>query len=304
VLVSGEAGSASRACRSSCCRTCKGSRTRLRYFCSVHRQHSPLHPCIQQIEHAAGFTRDDPPERKLAKLEVSLGDVPERDLQLIAELLLLPTGSRFPILQFAPHKKRERLMHALLGLLERLSRKLPLLVIFEDAQWSDESSRELLALVAPASPHCGSCWSTARPEFEARWTGLPHVTRVALAQLAPSRAPRSSAGSPVASRCPHGWSATSSRAPTACRVSRGIDASGAESDEAGDSRLMVGERATVPWSLQACCSRGSTGSVERAKLRRSPLRSAAFTGELLTLVADRSAPEVEQALERLGRVGP
>ena len=33
--------------------------TRLRYFCSPHHQDSALYPFIAQLEHAAGFARDD-----------------------------------------------------------------------------------------------------------------------------------------------------------------------------------------------------------------------------------------------------
>ena len=38
--------------------------TRLRYFCSPHHQDSALHPIIAQLERAAGFEREDTPERK------------------------------------------------------------------------------------------------------------------------------------------------------------------------------------------------------------------------------------------------
>ncbi len=46
--------------------------TRLRYFCSPHHQASALHPFIAQLEHAAGFSREDVPEARLAKLEALL----------------------------------------------------------------------------------------------------------------------------------------------------------------------------------------------------------------------------------------
>src|SRR5207253_8437842 len=46
--------------------------TRLRYFCSPHHQASALHPFITQLEHAAGFSREDTPEARLAKLEALL----------------------------------------------------------------------------------------------------------------------------------------------------------------------------------------------------------------------------------------
>src|SRR5207253_3390771 len=38
---------------------------RLRYFCSPHHQDSALYPFIGQLEHAAGFTRDDTTLTKL-----------------------------------------------------------------------------------------------------------------------------------------------------------------------------------------------------------------------------------------------
>ena len=59
---------------------------------------------IQQLEHMCGFTRDDTAESRLAKLEARLGDIAEHDLGLIAELSLLPTGKRFPVVQSAPQK--------------------------------------------------------------------------------------------------------------------------------------------------------------------------------------------------------
>ncbi len=40
---------------------------RLLYQCSPHHATSPLHPVIAQLERAAGFERDDPPETRLAQ---------------------------------------------------------------------------------------------------------------------------------------------------------------------------------------------------------------------------------------------
>src|SRR5437899_4185037 len=42
--------------------------TRLRYFCSPHHQDSALYPFIAQLEHDAGFARDDTVDAKLGKL--------------------------------------------------------------------------------------------------------------------------------------------------------------------------------------------------------------------------------------------
>jgi predicted ATPase len=40
----------------------------LRYFCEAHHQGSALQPFVAQLQHAAGFTRDDTPAEKQAKL--------------------------------------------------------------------------------------------------------------------------------------------------------------------------------------------------------------------------------------------
>jgi len=45
---------------------------RLRYFCSPHRRNSALFPVISQLEHAAGFLRDDTAEQKRDKLDAVL----------------------------------------------------------------------------------------------------------------------------------------------------------------------------------------------------------------------------------------
>src|SRR5262249_57779485 len=45
---------------------------RLRYFCSPHHRNSSLFPVVSQLEHAAGFVRDDTAEAKRAKLDALL----------------------------------------------------------------------------------------------------------------------------------------------------------------------------------------------------------------------------------------
>ena len=81
--------------------------TRMRYFCSPHHQDSSLHPVIAQLERAAGFEREDTPERKLDKLAALAPAAPE-DGALLAELLSLPTAGRFPPLQLSPQRKSRR----------------------------------------------------------------------------------------------------------------------------------------------------------------------------------------------------
>jgi class 3 adenylate cyclase/predicted ATPase len=159
---------------------------RLRYFCSPHLQGSPLHPCIQQLERAAGFTRGDSPARKLERLEAALlkETTSLEDIALFADLLSLPTGERYPTLQFSPQKRKEKTMEALVRQLDLLSSRHPLLMIFEDAHWSDPTTRDLLHLVVDLiAQQPIMLIVTFRPEFQAAWTSRKHVSAIVLRPL-------------------------------------------------------------------------------------------------------------------------
>jgi class 3 adenylate cyclase len=82
--------------------------TRLRFFCSPHHQDSALYPAIAQLERAAGFRRDDTSEQRLEKLEAVLlqatNDINEI-APLLADLLSIPTGSRYPTVDLTPQKR-------------------------------------------------------------------------------------------------------------------------------------------------------------------------------------------------------
>src|SRR5262249_24559207 len=105
VLLSGEAGiGKSRLVSVLHDRLAGEAHTRLRYSCSPHHQDSALHPFIVQLEHAAGFARGDTVETRLDKLHalVAPASPPVEDLALLAELLSLPVGLRYPQLTLSP----------------------------------------------------------------------------------------------------------------------------------------------------------------------------------------------------------
>jgi predicted ATPase len=107
--------------------------TRLRYFCSPHNQDSALYPFIAQLEHAAGFSRDDTADAKLGKLRALLapGTRDDDDFALLSELLSLPSSAAD--LNLSLRRKREKLLEALLNQLEAEARQRPVLMVFEDA---------------------------------------------------------------------------------------------------------------------------------------------------------------------------
>ena len=158
--------------------------TRLRYFCSPHHQDSALHPFIAQLEHAAGFARDDTVDAKLGKLRALLapGTRDGDDIALLSELLSLPSSAAD--LNLSPQRKREKLLDALLNQLEAEARRRPVLMVFEDAHWIDATSRELLDLSVDRVRHLRVLLAiTFRPEFQPPWGGRPHVMNLALNRL-------------------------------------------------------------------------------------------------------------------------
>jgi class 3 adenylate cyclase/predicted ATPase len=185
VLVSGEPGiGKSRLTAELSQRIAGEPHTRLRYFCSPHHQDSALYPFITQLEHAAGFAREDAAEAKRDKLRKLLAPAAPRgdEVELVAELLSLPNSAAG--LNLSPQRRREMLFEALLHQLEALARIKPVLMIFEDAHWIDPTTRELVDLTIDRVARLPMLLVvTFRPEFQHAWSGQPHVTVLALNRL-------------------------------------------------------------------------------------------------------------------------
>ena len=133
---------------------------RLLYQCSPHHTTSPLHPSIEQLERAAGFARDDPPEARLDKLEALLArgtNRLEQAVPLIAALLGLPTEDRYPALDLTPQRQKQLTLAALVEQLEGLAAAQPVLLAYEDVHWSDPTTQELLGLTIERVRACRCC---------------------------------------------------------------------------------------------------------------------------------------------------
>jgi class 3 adenylate cyclase/predicted ATPase len=160
--------------------------TRLRYFCSPHHQDSAIYPFIAQLQRTAGFEREDTPGDRLDKLRALLSPAspPDEDVAILAELLSIPTGDRYPPIALTPQRKKEKSFDALVRQLEALARRHPIMIVFEDAQWIDPSSRELLdRTVERVASLPVLALITFRPEFQSAWTGKPHVSTIVLNRL-------------------------------------------------------------------------------------------------------------------------
>jgi class 3 adenylate cyclase/predicted ATPase/tRNA A37 threonylcarbamoyladenosine biosynthesis protein TsaE len=188
VLLSGEAGiGKSRLTAALLERLAIEPHTRLRYFCSPQHTDSALYPIIGQMERAAEFVHGDTVEVKLDKLDALLAQTStsKQGAALFAEMLSLPNDGRYPALNVDPQQRRQKTLEALTAQVEALSRENPVLMIFEDAHWTDPTSLEMVGRVVDRVRSLPVLLIvTFRPECDPPWVGQPHVTALTINRLA------------------------------------------------------------------------------------------------------------------------
>jgi tetratricopeptide (TPR) repeat protein len=188
VLISGEPGiGKSRVVQSILEHIQNEQHVRLRYFCSPHHQDTALYSIIRQLERTTKFRREDTPQQRLAKLEAVLAlatnDLSEA-IPLVAEMLSIQIGDRYSSLDLSPRQKKKRLFGVFLAQLEGLAAQRPVLIVFEDVQWIDPTTRELMDMaVERATALRVLLIVTFRTEFTPPWVGRPHVTLLSLSRL-------------------------------------------------------------------------------------------------------------------------
>jgi predicted ATPase len=187
VLLSGEAGiGKSRLTAALLEAIASEPHTRLRYFCSPQHTDSALYPIIGQMERAAGLAHGDTAQVKLDKLDSLLAQTStsKQVAALFAEILSLPNDGRYPALNMDPQQRRRNTLEALTAQVEALSRQSPVLMIFEDAHWTDPTSLETFGRIVDRIPSLRVLLIvTFRPEFDALWLGRSYVTALILNRL-------------------------------------------------------------------------------------------------------------------------
>ncbi len=156
--------------------------------CSSYHTSSAWYPLVRYLEDAAGITRDTPPELRLERLEqlveCCLGEPAPATVALLAGLLSIPLGKRYPAPKLTSQQQKKRTLAALLGLIESKTKDRPVLLVFEDVHWIDPTSMELLQRLRERI----SGWRALavvlfRPEFDLPWTNQPNVTALRIQRL-------------------------------------------------------------------------------------------------------------------------
>jgi len=157
------------------------------YQCSEAQSSSILHPVIAQVEYTANITARDTPPRKLLKLQ-SLFSTPGPDSELVprlAELMAIELPSFVSTPDLTPQQKRAATLGALASHVDRLTNVGPVLMVIEDAQWMDPTTRELVARIA-ARAHAMRLLLvvTSRVDAVTAWFEPSRSAHVALSRLA------------------------------------------------------------------------------------------------------------------------
>ena len=152
--------------------------------CSPYYHNSALYPVIDCLQQAWQVERSAAPLETLEAVCVRYGLSLPEVVPLLAALLSVPLGERYPLLTLSPERQRQKTLEALLAVLLASAAQQPVVVILEDLHWSDPSTLEWLTLLIDQTPTARIfLLLTARPEFHPPWGFRGHVTRLTLSRL-------------------------------------------------------------------------------------------------------------------------
>jgi class 3 adenylate cyclase/tetratricopeptide (TPR) repeat protein len=159
----------------------------LKFQCSPHHMQSAFFPVIQQIKRLCELADNDSDRVKLDKIEKLLAKATkqvDRVVPLVAEMISIPSESRYAPLELTATQKKAHTLFVLVDLLLGLSDRRPVLCLLEDAQWIDPSTQELLDLIAGRTEKARILLVvTHRPEYQVRSGVYGNVSGLTLSRL-------------------------------------------------------------------------------------------------------------------------
>ncbi len=159
----------------------------LRYQCSPYHTGTALWPITRQLGFAAGIGPNDSEAVKLDKLDALLGEGTgdaREAAALVAALLGINAGDRYPAPGLTPQQRRARTLAVLVEQLLGLARRRPVLMVLEDAHWADPTTLELLGRILDRVAGARVLMLlTTRPDNQPSLGEHPHVTRLTLNRL-------------------------------------------------------------------------------------------------------------------------
>jgi tetratricopeptide (TPR) repeat protein len=138
-------------------------------YCSSYSVTSTLFPVRTAIERWANMSPGGTDAERLARLEAALTDLGVDLAEIIPALgvlLDLDLTGRYPVVELAPVQLRELLLERLVDVVRAAASEQPFVMVFEDLQWADPTTLELLDRMAAATVRTRLLiLGTARPDL-------------------------------------------------------------------------------------------------------------------------------------------
>lgn len=148
-------------------------------YCSSYSVTSTLFPVRTAIERYANMSSDATDAERLARLEAALADLGADLTEIIpvlGVLLDLDLAGRYPVVELAPIQLRELLLERLVDIVRAAASDRPFVIVFEDLQWADPTTLELLDRMAAAAVRTRLLiLGTARPSLKWAWDQTLHI---------------------------------------------------------------------------------------------------------------------------------
>jgi len=155
--------------------------------CSPAFENSTLYPFLTELTRRAAVEDSDPVEEKLRKLRnaLSIGQAPvDIALTILAGLLSFPTTGKDRLAEISAERQRNIAEQVFIDWIRRLARTEPILITFEDEQWADTTSRDLLTKIVNILPSIPALiLVSTRTEPDASWIKTENVLHVKLNPL-------------------------------------------------------------------------------------------------------------------------
>ena len=148
-------------------------------------QNTPLHPIAEWGRQRFGDA-ETPAGQRLADLENTLkliGLDPAEHAPLLAPLVDIPLPTE-PAAHLAPEELRRLQFAAMTAWVLAGARSQPVALAFEDLQWADPTSLDLMQVFAERGAHAPLLiLATTRPDFRPPWSQLSHHSVISLSPL-------------------------------------------------------------------------------------------------------------------------
>ena len=187
VLLAGEAGiGKSRLLEALAERVREEPHRLLRCQCSPYHRNSVLFPFKTLLRHRLDISRDLPTQENLDRIGRMLGRIGRHaraSTLLLAELLEVSSGDTLSSIEMTPNQRKEETLAILEDFLLTPVDG-PVLLLLEDAHWSDQTTQTLIErLLKRIGREQALVLITHRPELKTNWSEHPQGTLITCKQI-------------------------------------------------------------------------------------------------------------------------